>query len=67
MLVKLSINQISGYLFEIAITNIIESKPKQDQFKINQMLKDETSEKPKMIQFKEGKNWKVEFKNKVTI
>jgi hypothetical protein len=29
MLVKLSINQISGYLFEIAITNIIESKPKQ--------------------------------------
>ena len=31
------------------------------------MLKDETREKPKMIQFKEGKNWKVEFKNKVTI
>jgi len=67
MLVKLNINQISRYLFEIAITNIIESKPKQDQFKINQMLKDETKEKPKRIQFKEGKNWKVEFKNKVTI
>jgi hypothetical protein len=54
-------------LFEIAITNIIESKPKQDQFKINQILKDETRKKPKRIQFKEGKNWKVEFKNKVTI
>jgi hypothetical protein len=66
MLVKLSINQISGYLFEIAITNIIESKPKQDQFKINQMLKHETREKPKMIQFKKEKNWKVEFKNKIT-
>jgi hypothetical protein len=37
MLVKLSINQISGYLFEIAIINIIQSKPKQDQFKINQL------------------------------
>jgi hypothetical protein len=55
MLVKLSINQISRYLFEIAITNIIESKPKQDQFKINQMLKDEIREKPKRIQCKEGK------------
>jgi len=54
-------------LFEIAITNIIESKPKQDQFKINQILNDETRKKPKRIQFKEGKNCKVEFKNKVTI
>ena len=55
MLVKLNINQISRYLFEIAITNIIESKPKQDQFKIKQMLKDETKKKPKRIQFKEEK------------
>jgi hypothetical protein len=31
------------------------------------MLKDEIKKKPKRIQFKEGKNWKVEFKNKVTI
>jgi hypothetical protein len=32
------------------------------------MLKDETRKKLiKRIQFKEGKNWKVEFKNKVTI
>jgi hypothetical protein len=55
MLVKLSINQISWYLFEIAITNIIESKLKQDQFKIKQMLKDETKKKPKRIQLKQGK------------
>ena len=55
MLVKLSINQISGYLFEIAITNIIERKFKQDQFKIKQMLKDETKKKPKRIQLKQGK------------
>ena len=40
--------------------NIIESKPKQDYFKINK-------KKAKRIQLKERKNWKVEFKNKGTI
>jgi hypothetical protein len=28
------------------------------------MLKDEIKKKPKKIQLKERKNWKVEFKNK---
>jgi hypothetical protein len=65
MLIKLSINQISRYLFEITITNIIKSKTKTRPNQNKSNVKGLNQEKAKEDSIKrKKKNGRLSLKTK---